>query len=46
MRNEGLLEIVLKGKMEGKRTGGRLRMGLLDDVMARTYAKMKRRAEY
>ena len=45
VRSEGLLKIVLEERMEGKRTRGRPRMGMIDDLMEGTYAEMKRRAE-
>ena len=38
-------EIVLEGRMEGKRPRGRPRMGMIDDVLDETYGDMKRKAE-
>jgi len=42
---DGLLKDVIEGRMEGKRTRGRRRMGMIDELMEGTYGQMKRRAE-
>src|SRR6476619_2704025 len=44
-RGDGLMKLVLGGRMEGKRPRGRPRMGMLDDVLDETYGDMKRKAE-
>jgi len=36
---------VIKGRMELKRTRGRRRIGMIDELMERTYGQMKRREE-
>src|SRR6476469_4112346 len=45
VRGDGLMKLVLKGRMEGKRPGGRLRMGMINDVLDETYVDMKRKAK-
>ena len=46
VRGDGLLKDVIEGRMEGKRTRGRKRVGMLDDLFeAGSYGDMKRRAE-
>ena len=45
LRGEGLLRDVIEGRMEGKRTRGRPRSGMLDDLILTSYGDMKRRAE-
>ena len=46
MRSEGLLKIVLEGRMEGRRTRGRRsEIGMIDDLMEGMYTQVKRRAE-
>ena len=35
----------MEGSMKGKRTRGRTRMGMIDDLMDGMYAEMERRAE-
>jgi len=40
-----MLRIVLEGRMKGKRSRGRKRIKIVDDIMTGTYAQMKRRAE-
>jgi len=45
LRGDGLLKEVIEGRMEGKRTQGRPRTGMLDELGGRSYGKMKRRAE-
>jgi len=45
LRGEGLLKLVIEGRIEGKRTVGRPRMGMLDDLKEGSYEKMKRRAD-
>ena len=45
VRGEGLLKDVLEGRMEGRRTRGRPRKGMIDDLKEGSYGDMKRRAE-
>ena len=45
LRGEGLLKLVIEGRIEGKRTVGRPRMGMLDDLKEGSYEKMRRRAD-
>ena len=42
---DGLMKMVLEGRMEGKRPRGRAGMGMIDDVLDETYGGMKRKAE-
>src|SRR6476661_7270689 len=45
VRGNGVMKLVLEGRMEGKRPRGRPRMGMIDDVLDETYGDMKRKAE-
>ena len=45
MRGDGLLKLVLEGRMENKRPRGRPRIGMIDDLKEGSYVNMKRRAE-
>ena len=45
VRGDGLMKLVLEGRMEGKRPRERPRMGMIDDVLDETYGDMKRKAE-
>src|SRR6476469_2957132 len=45
VKGDGLMKLVLEGKMEGKRPRGRPRMGIIDDVLDETYGDMMRKAE-
>ena len=45
VRGDGLLKLVLEGRMENKRARGRPRIGMDDYLMERFYVSMKRRAE-
>ena len=46
IRREGLLTEIIEGRMEGKRTRGRKRIGMLNDLIGDgSYVQMKRRAE-
>ena len=51
VRGDGLLREVIEGKMDGKRTRGRPRIGMLEELMKGSpnkknlYQQMKRRAE-
>ena len=45
LRGEGLMLEVMEGRMEGKRARGRKRIGMLEDLMEGSYAKMKRKAQ-
>ena len=37
VRGDGLMKLVLEGRMEGKIPRGRPRMGMIDDVLDETY---------
>ena len=37
-----LLKLVIEGRMEGRRSKGRPRMGMMDDIMMGSYEHMKR----
>ena len=46
VRGSGIMKVVMEGRMEGKRTRGRRRKGMLDELMEEhSYVEMKRRAE-
>ena len=46
LRREGLLRDVIEGRMKGKRTRGRKRIGMIDDLKeGNSYERLKRRAE-
>src|SRR6476469_6209458 len=45
VRGNGLMKLVLEGRMEGNRPRGRPRRGTIDDVLDETYGVMKRKAE-
>jgi len=45
LRGESLMKEVVEGRMEGKRTRGRPRKGMLDDLIGSSFGDMKRRAE-
>src|SRR2546426_3092388 len=45
VRRNGLLKLVLEGRMENKRARGKPRIGMIDDLMEGSYVSMKRRAE-
>ena len=45
VRGDGLMKLVLEGRMEGKRPRGRSRMGIIDYVLDEAYGDMKRKAE-
>ena len=36
-KGDGLMKLVIAGRMEGKRPRGRPRMGMIDDVLDETY---------
>src|SRR5271163_39453 len=44
VRGDGLLKLVIEGRMEGKRSKGRPRMGMIDGIIMESYKHMKRRA--
>ena len=44
VRGDGLLREVIEGKMDGKRSRGRPRIGMLDELKEGSYQQMKRRA--
>jgi len=45
LRGDGLLREVMEGRMEGKRLRGSPRKGMLDELIVKSYGKMKRKAE-
>src|SRR6476619_5983940 len=45
VRGDCLMKLVLEGRMEGKRSRGRPRMGMIHDVLDDAYGDMKRKAE-
>lgn len=45
LRHDGLLREVIEAKMEGKKTRGRPRIGMLEEIKEGSFAKMKRKAE-
>ena len=45
VRGEGLLKLAIEGRMEGSKSRGRPRMGMIDDLKEGSYSEMKRRAE-
>ena len=45
VRGEGLLKLVLEGRMEGRKTRGRPRVSMIDDLLEGSYAVMKHRAQ-
>ena len=46
MRGDGLLMELIEGKMDGKRSRGRPRIGMLEELKDKgSYQQMKRRAE-
>ena len=45
VRGDGLMKLVLERRMEGKRSRGRPRMGMIEDVLDETYGEMKRKAD-
>src|SRR6476469_8555561 len=45
VKGDGLMKLVLEGRMEGKRLRGRPRMRMIDDVLDDTHGDMKRKAE-
>jgi hypothetical protein len=45
IRGEGILKEVIEGRMEGKRTRGRKRMGMLDILTDGNYVEMKEKAK-
>ena len=42
---DGLLKLVLEGRMENKTARGRQRIGMIDDLMEGSYISMKRKAD-
>ena len=44
-RGDGLMKLVLEGRMEGKRPRERPRMGMIDDLLDESRREMKRKAE-
>ena len=44
LRGDGLMKLVLMGRLEGKRMRGRPRMRMVDDAVEESYGVMKRRA--
>src|SRR6476469_10585461 len=45
VRGDGLIKLVVEGRMEGKRPRERPRMGMIDDVLDETYGDIKSKAE-
>jgi hypothetical protein len=45
LQGEGLMRDVMEGRMEDKRSRGRPRTEMLDDLIGKTYGDMKRKAE-
>ena len=45
VRGDGLLREVIEGKMDGKRSRGRPRIGMLDELKEGSYQQRKRRAD-
>jgi len=45
LRGGGLLKDVMEGRMEGKRSRGRKRLGMIDELKEKSYEEMKRRAD-
>jgi len=45
LRHDGLLRDVLEGRMLGKRTKGRRRIQLIDDLEKKNFTDMKKAAE-
>ena len=45
MRGDGLLKLVIEGRMKGKKARGRPRLGMISDLKEGSYVEMKRRAE-
>ena len=45
LRRDGIVKEVIEGRMEGKRSRGRPRAGMLDDLVVVSYGDTKRRAE-
>jgi len=45
VRGNSLLEIVIEGRMVGKKPRGRPRMDIIDDLKEGCYAELKRRTE-
>src|SRR6478609_534348 len=45
VRGDGLMKLMLEGRMEGKRPRGRQRTGMIDDVLNETYGVMERKTE-
>ena len=45
LRGNGMLKEIIQGRMEGKRTRGRPRFGMLSDLITSSYGEMKREAE-
>jgi len=41
LRGDGLLKDVIEGRMEGKRTRGRRRLSMIDELMEGTYGQVK-----
>ena len=41
VRGDGLVKLVLEGRMEGKRPRRRPRMGMINELLAKTYGEMK-----
>src|SRR6478609_1407595 len=45
VRGDGLMKLLLEGRLDGKRMRGRPRKGMIDELVEESYGVMKRRAE-
>src|SRR3954464_1826486 len=45
MRGDGLLKLVIEGRMKGKKAMERPRLGMISDLKEGSYVEMKRRAQ-
>ena len=45
VKGDGLMKLVLEGRLKGKVPREKPRMGMIDDVLDETYGDMKRKAE-
>ena len=45
LREEELMKEVIEGRLDGKRTSGRPRIGMLEELMDGSYSEIKRRVD-